>query len=192
MQQVAGLISDIPTCPLTQYCSPQMAHMALPPDILSPRKERRGAIQVPSFKSKGYSHYQAEDVPPEPGSRCWASDMQQESQTTLLALKKIPQGSSPHALRMAQASPRVLGMKLPCSLETLRGFFGVTAKLDQQRKKRKKGWAMSWQTDPAEGEAGRQASVSLQRSWKWQEFSSSDSVPDNHNLHRGWRDINCK
>lgn len=93
-QRAAGLISDIPACRLTQYCSPQMAHVvrsrALPPAVLQPRKERRGASQVPSFKSKGYSHHRAEEFPPEPNGRCWAPDVQQESRTTLLALKNMP------------------------------------------------------------------------------------------------------
>lgn len=55
---------------------------------------------------------------------------------------------------MAWGSPRVLGMKCPCTLETLWGCFGVTAKLDLQRKKQQtknKQWSNDLTNLPCRG-----------------------------------------
>lgn len=176
-QRAAGLISDIPACRLTQYCSPQMAHVvrsrALPPAVLQPRKERRGASQVPSFKSKGYSHHRAEEFPPR-------TKRQMLSTWCAAGKPNYSAGTEKHAPMSWEWHGGLPGY-WAWNVPALWRPFGVVLGLQQSwickeknNKQKTNSGAMTWQTSPAEGEAGRQASVSLQKSWQRQEFSGSD------------------
>ena len=196
MQRGVGLISDIPTRRLTLYCSPQTACMAwsraLPPAILPPRKERRGTNQVSSFKSKGYSHYWAEDILPKPNGRCRAGGREVFSRKAKLLLtpknllslttpcpgdsRGVSQGTG-HGSFLAIWSPFevVLGLQQSWTSKKIRTTERWPEKLALQREK-----------------LGDKLLRPCSRAGGGRSFPAQTSSPDNCNIHRGWRDINCK